>query len=299
MTLPPDSSVTLGPLGDADGPAVIDGRTDAARPVDARVAGRLSTGAHSASASAQRQLIHVLGAPIDVVSSAEAVGRISDWATRRESRYVCITNVHAVVTSRRDPEFHAVLEAADMVTPDGAPVAWMMRRLGIQRQRRVCGPDLMAAYAAHAEATGQSIFFYGNSEATLDKLRSAFNQHWPGCTIAGAIAPPFRSLSAAEDDEVVRQINASGAGTVWVSLGCPKQERWMAAHRHRIHAVMIGVGAAFDFHAGTVPRAPQWMRTSGLEWLFRLALEPRRLGRRYLDTNTAFLVGAVRQLLRG
>ena len=242
-------------------------------------------------------MLPVLDVPIDVIAPAAAVQRIAAWARRRESRVVCICNAHSVVTARQDPAFMRVLREADMATPDGAPVAWMLRRQGAQGQVRVSGPDLMLDYLAHAAAVGESIFLYGSAPDTLERLQAALLARWPALHIAGAISPPFRLPSAAEDSRIVEQINASGAATVWVSLGCPKQEHWMAQHRHRVKAVMLGVGAAFDFHAGTVARAPTWMRERGLEWLHRLYSEPRRLGRRYATTNSLFVAGAVRQLL--
>lgn len=244
-----------------------------------------------------RQTLPVLGAPIDVLSPGLAVQRISRWARARESRYVCICNAHSVVTASQDKAFQAVVSGADMATPDGAPVAWVLRRLGASAQSRVSGPDLMLDYLAHAETTGESVYLYGSTSETLSALLTALNTRFPALRIAGHHSPPFRALSAEEDEADVQRINASGAGTVWVSLGCPKQERWMEDHRGRIHAVMIGVGAAFDFHAGTTPRAPEWMRDANLEWLHRLLSEPRRLWRRYLVTNTLFIVGAARQLL--
>lgn len=243
-----------------------------------------------------RAVLPVLGTPIDVLDTATAVARISHWAKRRESRIVCICNAHSVVTATRDSAFMRVIAEADMATPDGAPVAWMLRHLGATGQARVSGPDLMLDYCAHAAAGGESIFLFGSTERTLQRLQVELRRRWPSLHIAGAISPPFHSVSTAEDQAVVDAVNASGAGTLWVSLGCPKQERWMAAHRGRIHAVMLGVGAAFDFHAGSVSRAPAWMREHGLEWLHRLVSEPRRLGRRYLVTNTVFLAGAARQL---
>ena len=240
----------------------------------------------------------VLGAPIDAISSAEAVTQISLWARQRKSRMVCICNVHSVVTASHDPTFMEVLQEADLATPDGAPVAWMLRRLGSAGQRRVSGPDLMLDYCAHAAANGEAIFLFGSTESTLATLQQRLLQQWPALRIAGAISPPFRALTAEEDEDIVHAIAESGAGTVWVSLGCPKQEQWMHLHKGRVPAVMVGVGAAFDFHAGTVTRAPPWMRNSGLEWLHRLASEPRRLWKRYLLTNTAFVVGATRQLFK-
>jgi len=244
-----------------------------------------------------RTTLPVLGAPIDVLAETAAVARISRWAEARESRYVCLCNAHSVVTASQDPAFHAAITQADMATPDGTPVAWMLRRSGATHQRRVSGPDLMLAYCAHAAQTGQSIYLYGSTAATLAALQTELARRWPTLRIAGAESPPFRTLTAEEDAAAVQRINASGAGTVWVSLGCPKQELWMAAHRGQVNAVMLGVGAAFDFHAGTVQRAPDWMRQAGLEWMHRLFSEPRRLWKRYLVTNTLFVLGAARQLL--
>jgi N-acetylglucosaminyldiphosphoundecaprenol N-acetyl-beta-D-mannosaminyltransferase len=154
----------------------------------------------------------------------------------------------------------------------------------------------MLDYCAAAAARGEPLFLYGSTDATLLKLRDALRARWPTLVIAGHYAPPFRPLSEAETAEVLERIHASGARTVWVGLGCPKQEVWMHAQRGRLRAVMVGVGAAFDFHAGTLPRAPDWMRHAGLEWLHRLASEPRRLWRRYLVTNSRFIAGAARQL---
>ena len=184
-----------------------------------------------------------------------------------------------------------------MATPDGAPVAWMLRRLGFAGQARINGPDLMWKYCAEAALRGDAIYLYGGTQATLDTLVARLTGAFPGLRIAGAESPPFRTLTSDEDAAAVARINRSGAGVVFVSLGCPKQELWMAAHRGRVQAVMIGVGAAFDYHAGTISRAPVWMQHAGLEWLHRLASEPRRLWRRYLVTNTLFVIGAARQLL--
>ncbi len=244
-----------------------------------------------------RRRLTVLAAPIDVVSMRQAVQRISAWAQQHDSRSVFICNAHSVVTATQDARFRHAVEGADMATPDGAPVAWMLRRLGANGQSRVSGPDLILDYCAHAHQHGESIYLYGSTPDTLKALVAFLHQRYPGLLIAGHHAPPFRPATPEEDAADVARINASGAGTVWVSLGCPKQEHWMAAHRGRINAVMIGVGAAFDFHAGVISRAPQWMQDHGLEWLHRLNSEPRRLWRRYLVTNSLFVIGAVRQLL--
>ena len=239
----------------------------------------------------------VIGVPIDVLGWDDAVARIAAWAGQRVSRVVCICNVHSVVTARQDPAFALALAQADLATPDGAPVAWMLRRLGHARQARINGPDLMWRCCADAAARGTSVYLYGGTVEVSARLQQRLRAAFPALRIAGVASPPFRELSADEDAAAVAAINASGAGVVWVSLGCPKQELWMHAHRGRVHAVMVGVGAAFDYHAGTTPRAPRWMQQAGLEWLHRLASEPRRLGRRYLVTNTLFIVAAARQLL--
>jgi len=245
-----------------------------------------------------RRVLPVLGSPIDAIAFDDAVRRIGAWSAARESRCVCICNVHSVVTATQDEAFRRAVAEADLATPDGAPVAWMLRRQGAAGQRRVSGPDLMLACLADAERRGTSVYLYGSTEATLAALQAALRGRFPRLRIAGSESPPFRAATPDEDRATVARINASGASSVWVSLGCPKQELWMAAHRGRVQAVMVGVGAAFDFHAGTVARAPAWMREHGLEWLHRLATEPRRLWRRYLYTNTRFLWLAARQWLR-
>ena len=247
--------------------------------------------------TAPRRTVSVLGAPFDVIDWDTALGRIRRWAEAHESRYVCICNAHSVVTATRDADFARALASADMATPDGAPVAWMARRLGHAEQTRINGPDLMAHYFEQAADIGEPVFLYGGTQATLDALVAALRERLPELVVAGAYSPPFRPLTEAEEEDVVRRVNDSGARTLWVSLGCPKQELWMARMHGRIRAVMVGVGAAFDFHAGTIARAPAWMQGAGLEWLHRLSSEPRRLWKRYLVTNTAFIVGAARQLL--
>ena len=239
----------------------------------------------------------VLDCFIDAVSWQTTLQTLQRWSQRRESRYVCICNVHSVVTGRRDPAFGHALENADMCTADGMPVTWMLRHIGFPGQQRINGPDLMWRYLAQAEQRGEPVFFYGNTEDTLAALSARLLQAFPRLQIAGTYSPPFRPLTAAEDTAIAARINASGARVVFVSLGCPKQELWMASMRGRIDAVMIGVGAAFDYHAGTLKRAPLWMQQRGLEWFYRLCTEPRRLWKRYLVTNSLFIAGALRQLL--
>lgn len=250
--------------------------------------------AHHPNAAGPR--VPVLMAGIDAIDMNTAVEQIVHWAQARESRFVCLSNAHSVVTASHDPAFAQALDAADLVAPDGAPVAWMLRRLGHAGQRRVSGPDLMLASLAAFAESGTPIFLYGSTPQTLEALNARLRNRWPALRIVGQHSPPFRALSHQEDEADMERIKTSGAGVVWVSLGCPKQELWMAAHKGRVQAVMVGVGAAFDFHAGVVRRAPRWMRALGLEWLHRLSSEPRRLWRRYLVTNSLFMVGALRQL---
>lgn len=247
---------------------------------------------------APRITAKVIGSSIDVLNWEEAIARISNWAQARESRVVCICNVHSVVTAYSDSELRDALDGADMATPDGAPVAFMLRRAGYRSQERINGPDLMLKSCAQAAKSGVGVYLYGASQKTLDMLRERLSAEFPALRIVGAFSPPFRALSDQESAETVQRINESGAGLVWVGLGCPKQEKWMTHHRGRINAVMVGVGAAFDYHAGTLTRAPLWMQRNGLEWLYRLIADPRRLWRRYFITNSIFICYAAVQLLR-
>ena len=239
----------------------------------------------------------VLAVAIDRLDLAQTVQRIAALADAGNGGHVCLCYAHSAVTAASDASLARALATAALVAPDGASVACLMRWLGAADQRRVAGPDLMWAYCEHAAARGEPIYLYGSTPATLAALQQRLRERWPKLRIAGAHSPPYRALSAAEQAEDVTRIQASGARTVWVGLGCPKQERWMAAHSPQLKAVLIGVGAAFDFHAGTLQRAPLWLQRLGLEWLHRLWQEPRRLGPRYVLTNSRFIVAAVGQLL--
>ena len=252
---------------------------------------------HNIDRNAEDLKTRVLGAPVSAVSFAQAQDRVLAWGHARESRYVVLANVHVVVTATQEADFGRTVAAADLATPDGAPVAWMLRKLGHTAQGRVSGPDLMWALLGRCATEGLPVYLYGSTPETLAALMLRTAQAFPGLQVAGHESPPFRTLTPEEDAQAVQRMNDSGAGLVFVGLGCPKQEHWMLAHRGRVNAVMLGVGAAFDFHAGTVSRAPRWMRENGLEWLHRLASEPRRLWKRYLVTNTLFILLASRQLL--
>ncbi|RXF70952.1 WecB/TagA/CpsF family glycosyltransferase [Hansschlegelia zhihuaiae] len=241
--------------------------------------------------------VDLLGVHVSLIRMDDAVDAMASWIAERSRRYVCITGVHGVIESRRDRFLQALHNRADMVTPDGMPLVWLARRLGHDHIERVYGPDLMLALTALSPARGYRHFYYGGAPGVAERLRDRLSEAHPGLQVVGLISPPFRELSAEEDEETVRTINEARPDILWVGLSTPKQERWMAAHRERIEApVMVGVGAAFDFLAGVKSQAPEWMRKRGLEWLFRLCSEPRRLWRRYLHIVPAFLVLAAARL---
>lgn len=241
---------------------------------------------------------NVLGLPVNLLTWTDALDCIFEWARDRRSSSVCLCNVHSVVTALRLIDHAEALRAADLVVADGAPVAWLLRRTGQHDQSRISGPDLMWACCREAARRRAPIFLYGATSPTLRQLERRLSAAFPEIRIVGAIAPPFGEPAAEEDLAAVEAINGSGAGIVWVGLGCPRQEAWMHAHRGRVRAVMIGVGAAFDFHAGVVRRAPRWMQQSGLEWLHRILQDPRRLAGRYLVSNTLFITAVLRHTLR-
>lgn len=232
----------------------------------------------------------VLGVGISAIDRPMALERIERWIERRTPAYVTVTGVHGVMESQRDPELLRIHNQAGMVTPDGMPMVWLSRLRGFKHVRRVYGPDLMLDACARSQQTGWRHYFYGGGEGVADLLARNLVERFPGLHVAGTFCPPFRPMTEAEDRELIERINASGADIVWVGLSTPKQEYWMARHVGRISApVLIGVGAAFDFHAGLKPQAPRWMQQSGMEWFFRLVTEPRRLWKRYLVNNTGFL----------
>jgi N-acetylglucosaminyldiphosphoundecaprenol N-acetyl-beta-D-mannosaminyltransferase len=233
--------------------------------------------------------MHVLDTRVDATSYPDAVSRIMGWAHSGESRYVCVASVNNVMVGREDPGFRRIMNAADLVTPDGMPLVWALRWLGIPTATRVRGTDLMSAILVRAAAEGVPVGIYGGDPKTLEALVDRLRTRWPGLDVAYVHSPPFRGPSEAEDEELGRRVEGSGARILFVALGCPKQETWMARHRDRVPAVLVGVGAAIDFLAGTKRQAPRLLQDAGLEWLFRLAAEPQRLWRRYLKQNPAFM----------
>ena len=231
----------------------------------------------------------ILGTNINVTHMEDTIAYLTGNLEQLKGDYICVSNVHTTVMAYRDKAYRRVQNSAAMALPDGQPLSIVSRKRGFSEARRVPGPDLMPAILDLSQKTGYRHYFYGSTEATLEALRTALLRRYPKLQIAGMYSPPFRELTQAEDEEVVRRINDSGADFVWVALGAPKQEWWMYEHRHRIKALMLGVGAAFDFTAGTVKRAPMWMQKLCLEWVFRILRDPRRMLPRYLNTNFAFL----------
>jgi N-acetylglucosaminyldiphosphoundecaprenol N-acetyl-beta-D-mannosaminyltransferase len=232
------------------------------------------------------------------VTLETAVAHIASWIAGAQSRYVCICDVHSLMLARSDVSHAISLACADMVTPDGQPIAWTLRQRGYTDIARTCGPDLLPAVCARSVREGWTHYFYGGAEGVAGELARRMAEQYPGLNIAGTECPPFRQLNPEERMAVIERIRASGANIVWVGLGCPKQERWMHEHRPLLPGVvMIGIGAAFDFHTGRIERAPEWMRSNGLEWLHRLTSEPRRLWRRYLILAPRFLLASVAETL--
>jgi len=241
---------------------------------------------------------NLLGMRIDATSYEEATGRIIQWAEANEPRYVCAANVHMVMEAHDDPGFLRVVNSADLVTPDGMPLVWCLRQLGVESATRVYGPTLTLHVCRAAADKQIPIALYGGTEQSLSAFTTFLNDSFPGIQVVCGIAPPFRPLTGEEDDAYTRQIAASGARILLVGIGCPKQERWMARHSSKIPAVMLGVGAAFDFHSGRVRQSPPMLQRMGLEWLYRLIREPRRLWKRYLKHNPRFILFISVQLMK-
>jgi N-acetylglucosaminyldiphosphoundecaprenol N-acetyl-beta-D-mannosaminyltransferase len=242
----------------------------------------------------------VLGVPLALTDYDSTLDWIDDAVRARSRSYVCVAAVHTVMASREDPALREAVLGADFTVPDGQPLVWALNLLGHRLGERVYGPELMDRACARAAVTGRRIYLYGGrNPGALAQLARVLRLRHPGLNLVGGYAPPFRDLTVEEEDRIAQDINAARPDVVWAGIGVPKQEKWMARMRDRLEApVLVGVGAAFDFHAGLVPQAPALMQRLGLEWLFRLAQEPRRLWRRYLRYNPRFVTGFVRQYLR-
>ncbi len=245
------------------------------------------------------QTVEVLRVPLALTDYDRTLDWIAATVSARERGYVCVCNVHTVMASDEDDELRDALDGSAINLPDGQPLVWAINALGHSLAGRVYGPELMSRACARAATLGQRFYLYGGrNQGALVQLALNLRQRYPGVMIVGGYSPPHRPLSVEEEDAVVEEINRARADVVWVGIGVPKQEKWMARLRPRLDStLLIGVGAAFDFHAGLVPQAPNWLQEAGLEWAYRLAHEPRRLWRRYVRYNPRFLAGFARQWL--
>jgi N-acetylglucosaminyldiphosphoundecaprenol N-acetyl-beta-D-mannosaminyltransferase len=241
----------------------------------------------------------VLGVRIEAIDLPNVVATMEQWiAENARCHVIAVTGMHGVMEAQHDPGFKTILNAADLVVPDGMPLVWLSRIHGHGLRRRVYGPELMLAFCEQSAANGRRHFFYGGKPGVAEKLARMLAKRFPGICVTGTYSPPFRPLTTEEDEEGVALINGAAADVVWVGLSTPKQERWMSEHRNCLRApVLVGVGAAFDINSGVVRQAPGWMRENGLEWLFRLLHEPRRLWRRYLVYGSEFVLSVLLESL--
>jgi|SRR5579871_1651526 len=243
--------------------------------------------------------VNILGVGAMPLDLGKATATLERWRTERQRKYVCLISVHGLVMAQHDPAIRNALNRSSMAAEDGMPLVWWSRLSGFRQARRVCGSDLLDATCAYGVTRGYRHYFYGASPEVLGLLADRLERRHPGLIVAGSRSPPFRPQTAEEDAEDIAAINEANPDFVWVGLGMPKQEKWMVEHLGKINATaLIGIGAAFDFHAGTKPRAPIWMQRSGLEWLFRLMTEPRRLAHRYLIDNALFVGYLLGQITR-
>lgn len=240
--------------------------------------------------------VDVLGVGISTVNPNMALETIAGWIDRRERRYVCVTGVHGVMESQRDPDLLQIHNSSGLTVPDGMPMVWAGHRVGAHWVARVYGPDLLRTACSAGATARWRMFLYGGHADVLDRLSTSLRDSHPGLEIVGSISPPFRPLTEPERQQIVAEINQAQPDIVWVGLSTPKQERWMAANRDQLTApVLIGVGAAFDLVSGAKRQAPAWLQRAGLEWLFRLLTEPRRLWKRYARNNPTFVIAVCRR----
>ena len=246
-----------------------------------------------------RPVFRVLGIRMDAVQIPGVVAKMEEWISRRQgAHYIAVTNVHVLMEARHNISFRRVLDAADLCVPDGMPLVWIGRLRGHPLKRRVYGPDLLLDFCRDTNAKAYRHFFYGGASGVPEALVAKLKCQFPMLEVAGTYSPPFRPLTTEEDVDVVNMINRLNADVLWVGLGCPKQELWMYEHCKQLRApVIVAVGQAFDIHSGRLKQAPVWMREYGLEWLFRLMAEPRRLWRRYLIYNSEFVFGELLEIL--
>lgn len=239
----------------------------------------------------------ILGIDVNVTNIKGTLEFIEDNLQSFKGDYICVSNVHTTVMAHDNSEYKKIQNSAAMVLPDGAPLSIISRLKGFKEAERVTGPDLMEEVFKLSENKGYTHYFYGSTEETLELLKQNLITKYPNLKISGMYSPPFRSLTYQEDNEIINNINNSQSDFVWVGLGAPKQEIWMYNHKGKINALMLGVGAGFDYHANTIKRAPIWMQKYSLEWCYRLFQEPKRLFKRYLNTNLKFIIYSIKELL--
>lgn len=242
---------------------------------------------------AQIPTCRIMGVNLAAINMTWLIEFTKKYIKELSGDYLCVSNVHTTVMSYDDPAYCAVQNGGIMAIPDGGPLSSVGRKRGFSEMERTTGPDYLKEVLKISAEEGYRHYFYGSTEKTLEKLSEILKKEYPGVQVAGMYSPPFRPLSQAEDQEIIRTISESQADFVWVGLGAPKQERWMAEHQGKVQGFMVGVGAAFDYLAGNIERAPMWMQKANLEWLYRLMQEPKRLFKRYFYTNTKFIWNAM------
>ena len=238
-------------------------------------------------------ICNIMGVDIAAIDMEWLVNYLNRNVKDLSGDYICVSNVHTTVTAYEDQEYCRVQNGGIMAIPDGGPLSSVGQKRGFKNMKRTTGPSLMGEIFKISATEGYRHYFYGSTDETLEKLYSVLTESYPGIQIAGMYSPPFRPMTEDEDKAIVDRINETKPDFVWVGLGAPKQEKWMAAHQGRINGLMIGVGAGFDYHAGNIDRAPEWMQKSNLEWVYRLLQDPRRLFGRYWHTNTKFIWDAM------
>lgn len=243
------------------------------------------------------QKINIIKSGINKTTYNDVIDKVHEWCRNKESRYICISNVHMVMEAYDDVKFQEILNGADIATPDGMPLVYMQKKLGHIDAERVDGPELTLRLCDYAQKNNLNVGFYGSAKETIDLLTKNISNLYPDLKIGYSMSPPFRELTENERKEITNDINNSKIDILFVGLGCPKQEYWMAGHKGIINSVMVGVGAAFDIHAGNVRRPPMWIRKIGFEWLYRLISEPKRLWKRYFKHNPRFILLGIKQII--
>lgn len=242
---------------------------------------------------AQIPTCNILGVNIAAINMEWLVEYLDKNLSDIKGDYICVSNVHTTVTSYEDESYCAVQNGGLMAIPDGGPLSTVGRRRGYKNMARTTGPSLMGEILKISAKKGYRHYFYGSKEETLELLEKKLEEHYPGIEIAGMYSPPFRPLTEEEDKAIIERINEANPDFVWIGLGAPKQEKWMAAHQGKIDGLMLGVGAGFDYYAENIKRAPMWMQKHNLEWVYRLVQDPKRLFKRYWSTNTKFIWNAM------